>query len=428
MKTRNNSIAGYRYLFLLILFFQGIFSSAGFQQNGETNFTEYKGEVVNSRNGNAVPSAYLTVNGTNISTITNNDGKFSLKLREDLEKATVTISSLGFQSKVLPLDYFKQENTKIELAEGVEELSEIAIFSATDPLQLVRTMMKKRGENYFNDQTSMTAFYRESIRRRNRNVSLSEAVVKLHKQPNSSSSKDEIALIKARKSADYDRLDTLALKLRGGPFNALYLDVMKYPDFLFNRGELENFQFSFSEPAKINNRYLYVVDFVQKNQDYPWYHGKLFIDAESSTLVRASYSLNVDNRSEASSIFVKKKPNRAKVYPIDVNYQVDYREADGKWYYGYGNAELEFVVNWKRKLFNTRYTVNSEMAVTDWEINPIKTRVRDGNFLNPTVVMGDDVSGFADVDFWGDNNIIEPEKSIQNAIEKIQKQLKKEDN
>lgn len=426
MKTSFNLIAKNRYIFLLILFFQGIFSSAGFQQNSNENFTEYKGKVINSRNGDPVPSAYLTVNETNISTITNNDGKFSLKLEEGIDKATVTISSLGFQSKVLPLDYFKGENTTIELVEGVEELSEIAIFSAKDPLLLVRTMMSKRGENYFNDQTSMTAFYRESIRRRNRNVSLSEAVVKLHKQPNHSNSKDEISLIKARKSADYDRLDTLALKLRGGPFNALYLDVMKYPDFLFNRSDLDNFKFSFSEPAKINDRYLYVVDFVQKDQKDPWFHGKLFIDAESVTLVRASYSLNVDNRQAASNIFVKKKPNRSKVYPVEVNYQVDYREADGKWYYGYGNAELEFVVNWKRKLFNTRYTVNSEMAVTDWEINPVNNFKRDASFMSPSVVMADDVTGFSDADFWGNNNIIEPEKSIQNAIEKIQKQLKKE--
>jgi len=40
--------------------------------------------------------------------------------------------------------------------------------------------------------------------------------------------------------------------------------------------------------------------------------------------------------------------------------------------------------------------------------------------------MVDDVSGFSDPDFWGDNNIIEPEKSIENAIEKIQRQLEKD--
>lgn len=410
-----------------VIFFMAVNFSFGFQTIGTESYNEYRGEVVNSQNGNPVASAYLMVNGTNISTITNNDGKFSLKLPEDLSEAVVTVTSLGFQSKSLPLSYFKPEDTRIELNESIEELSQVSLFNATDPKALVRSMLDRRGNNYLNEETSMTAFYRETIKRGRRNVSLSEAVLKLYKQPNNSTSKDEIALIKARKSADYDRLDTLALKLRGGPFNALYLDVMKYPDFLFNRAELDNYTFSFAEPAKINNRFLYVVDFKQKNRETPWYYGTLFIDAQTSTLVRANYSLNVDNRSAASGMFVKKKPGRARVYPVSVDYRVDYRESNGKWYYGYGNAALEFVVNWKRKLFNSRYTVNSEMAVTDWEINPVKLE-RNGNFLNPAIVMADDVSGFADVDFWGDTNIIEPEKSIQNAIDKIQKQLMKDNN
>ena len=424
MEAQNHS-AGLIRLFLPVLFFLGIFSSAAFQEPASTTFREYRGEVVSAQDGDPISSAYLRVNGTNISTITNNDGKFSLKISEDLPEGVVTISSLGFQSKALPLSYLK-ENSRIELIEAVEELSEVSIFSAKDPKALVKTMLDKRGDNYINDQTSMTAFYRETIKKRNRNVSLSEAVLKLHKEPNSSSSKDKIELVKARKSADYDRLDTLALKLRGGPFNALYLDIMKYPDFLFNRAELDNFTFSFKDPAKIDDRYLYVVEFSEKDKSNPWYYGNLYIDAQTSTLVRADYSLNVEDRNAASGMFVKKKPGRAKVYPVSVDYHVDYRERDGKWYYGYGNAELEFVVNWKRRIFNTRYTVNSEMAVTDWEIDSLGDIATNGEFLSPSVIMGDDISGFADIDFWGDNNIIEPDKSIQNAIEKIQKQLQKE--
>jgi hypothetical protein len=36
-------------------------------------------------------------------------------------------------------------------------------------------------------------------------------------------------------------------------------------------------------------------------------------------------------------------------------------------------------------------------------------------------------SGFSDPDFWGEFNVIEPEKSIETAIKKIQKQLEKKD-
>ena len=425
MKTNKTPLRIKQVLWVIILFLQGIPPCLSSTPFFNADYVEYKGTVVDSRNGEPIASAYLAVNGTNISTITNNDGEFSLKVPEDITNVMVTVSYLGYLNKILPLDYFKKENTLIELEESVEELSEISIFSAEDARGLVVNMLKKRDDNYFNEQTLMTAFYRETIKKGRRNVSLSEAVVKIHKQPYNSNKRDDISIIKARKKTDYERLDTLALKLRGGPFNTIYLDVMKYPEFLFKPDEIDIYEFTFDKPTKINNRYLYVIDFVEKDQSNPWYHGKLFVDAETLTLVRATYKLNVDNRNAASNLFVKKKPAGARVYPVNVDYRIDYRESDGKWFYGYGNAQLEFVVNWKNKLFNSRYTITGEMAVTEWSLEMAEKIKKDKSFISPSVVMVDDVSGFSDTDFWGDNNIIEPEKSIQNAIEKIQRQLEK---
>ncbi len=416
MKTSQHK---YRYLPILLL---GLWiigspiktSAAYFQE-----FTEYKGIVIDPMSNRPIASAYLNVNGTNISTVTNSEGEFSLKVPVNLEDGVVTISSLGFISTSLPLNVFKSEGTRIELAEIVEELSEVSIFTATDPKMLVRNMFSKSGANYLDDNTEMNVFYRESIRKRNRNVSLSEALLKIYKKPYNSSGRDEISIVKARKSVDYERLDTLALKLRGGPFNSLYSDIIKYPEYLFTPNDLEDYKFSFAEPARINNRYLYVVNFEMNDKRMPWYFGQLFIDAQTNALVKATYNLNVENRSVASSMFVKKEPSGTRVYPLRVQYEVDYREKGGKWYYGYGKAELEFLVNWKRRLFNSRYVVNSEMAVTDWVVNPAGNINRDESFINPSVIMVDDVSGFTDIQFWGANNIIEPDKSIQNAIQKI---------
>lgn len=426
MKTNNKPLKINQVVIVIFLILQGITPYLGATNSIIVDFVEYKGKVVDSRNGAPIASAYLAVEGTNISTITNNEGEFSLKVPEDITSGMVTISYLGYQSKTLPLDSFKNENTLIELVETVEVLSEISIFSSKDAKSLIQNMLKKRDENYMNEQTQMTAFYRETIKKGRRNVSLSEAVVKIYKQPYTSSKRDDIAIIKARKKTDYERLDTLALKLRGGPFNTIYLDVMKYPEFLFKPDEIDIYEFTFDNPTKINNRYLYVVDFQEKDHQNPWYYGKLFVDAETHTLVKATYRLNVDNRNAASNLFVKKKPAGARVYPVNVDYRIDYRERDGKWFYGYGNAQLEFVVNWKNKLFNSRYTINGEMAVTDWELDLDGKTKKDKTFISPSVVMVDDVSGFSDTDFWGDTNIIEPEKSIQNAIEKIQRQLEKE--
>lgn len=392
--------------------------SAFFQE-----FIEYKGKVVDANNGDPIAAAFLAVEGTNISTVTNNEGEFSLKVPVNITLATVTISNLGYQSKTLPISFFNIEDTQIELNETLEELTEVNIFTATDPKALVRNMFSKAGDNYLDDPVIMNSFYREAIKKGRRNVSLTEAVLKIFKRPYTTTGRDEISIIKARKSVDYERLDTMALKLRGGPFNTLYSDIIKYPEYLFNVAQLDEYTFTFGPPARINNRYLYVVNFEMVDKRLPWYFGELYIDAQTNALVKANYHLNVDNRTVASNMFVRKKPGGVKVYPVRVEYQVDYRETGGKWYYGYGSAELEFVVNWKRKLFNSRYTVNSEMAVTDWQLNPGDRMRRDDTFITPSVIMADDVSGFSDEQFWGSNNIIEPEKSIQNAIEKIQKSL-----
>lgn len=411
-------------LLILVLSFSPL-SATAYQQLQNQQYDEYKGKIVDRTNGRALPSAYLSVDGTNISTVTNSEGEFSLKVPKDISETTVTISAMRYEGQKLALSYFKEENTVIEMQETAEELSEISIFSATDPKKLIREVLRKRGDNYFTDHTLMKAFYRETIKKGRRNVSLSEAVVEIHKQPYDSWAKDQISVVKARKSADYEKLDTLALKLRGGPFNTLSLDLMKNPQHIFHQDELDNYEFTFDEPVRINNKYLYVVDFMERYQSEPWYKGKLYIDAETMTLVRASFDLNVDNRKAASDLFVRKKPGGTRVHPVNVQYEINYREQDGKWYYGYGQAELEFVVNWKRKLFNSRYTINSEMAVTDWEVNPDGKIQKDNSFIEESVVMADDVSGFYDRAFWGDNNIIEPDKSIEDAIEKIQQQMRR---
>jgi hypothetical protein len=398
-------------------------NAAPILQESSQDYVEYKGEVINSNNDDAIMNAHLSVNETNISTVTNSEGKFSLKVPKSVSPGTVNISYLGYQSKNLPLSYFKSHGTIIYLDPVVEELTEVKVYRAGDAQGLVQTMLNNRGDNYIDNPTQMTAFYRESISKGNRNVSLSEAVVKIHKKPYTHYGEEDIELIKARKTADYDRLDTLALKLRGGPFNTLFIDVMKYPDYLFYDQELDNYEFKFEEPTRIDNRYLYVVSFKDKNREMPWFYGTLFIDAETQSLVRAKLHRNVDNRRAASNMFVNKKPGGTKVYPIEVSYDIDYHQQDGKWYFGYSNARLLFVVNWKKKLFNSRYQVDSEMAVTNWQPLTEDRIKKDANFLSKRVVMADDIAGFTDMQFWGSNNIIEPDKSIQNAIEKIQRNI-----
>ena len=420
-KYQKNSII-LPILILIIL----LVASGGSLRAQEINYKEYSGEILDSDTKKPLVFATLTVEGSNISTITNTEGEFSLKIPNGNTALNVVISFLGYKTIQLPIAQFDNENNKVFMTESVLKLSEVNVSMPKDAETLVRETLRKKGENYINDPTVMTAFYRETIKKRNKNVSLSEAVVNIYKAPYSSYKRDELKLFKARKSTDYNKLDTLALKLQGGPFNTLYVDLVKYPDYIFTDTSIDNYDFSFDSSTRVNDKLIYVVNFQQKAEVVdPYYKGKLYIDAENKILTSAIYSLNITNREMAAQMFVRKKPRNADVWPTEVAYRVDYREKDGKWYYGYSNVFLEFKIDWDKKLFNSVYSMSCEMAITDWEKNLNNKQLNPKERVRSSIILSDEAVGFADPDFWGEYNIIEPEKSIESAIKKIQRQLKK---
>ena len=406
----------------------GNFNAHAFQDQTqqETSFKEYKGKVIDNDSKKPLVFATLALENTNVSTISNTEGEFALKIPTTVTEGTVLVSFLGYGSKSIPLAQLKSDGNKIGLNVSITKLSEVNIKVPKNAEELVRETLKSKGENYFDDPTLMTAFYRETIKKRRRNVSLSEAVVNIYKTPYNTTKRDAVQLFKARKSTDYNRLDTLALKLQGGPFNALFIDVMKYPDYIFTNETISNYDFSFSGSTRVSDRLIYIVSFKQRNNlESPLYQGKLFIDAENKILTSAIYSLNITNREEAARMFVRKKPKNASVWPTEVAYRVDYREKNNKWYYGYSNVLLKFKVDWDKKLFNSVYSMTCEMAVTDWKKNSIENFPKGKDRLKSSMILSDEAIGFSDPDFWGAHNIIEPEKSIESAIKKIQRQLKR---
>ncbi|MEX0289788.1 MAG: carboxypeptidase-like regulatory domain-containing protein [Flavobacteriaceae bacterium] len=389
-------------------------------------FKQYKGEVMDALSKKPLIFASLTLEGTNISTVTNTEGEFLLKVPKSIDEGNVIVSFLGYKSKLISLGQLKENNNKISLDVSVTELSEVNLSVPKHAVTLVKETLRKKGENYFDDPTLMTAFYRETIKKRRKNVSLSEAVVNIYKTPYTSAKRDAVQLFKARKSTDYSKLDTLALKLQGGPFNALFVDIMKYPEFIFTDASISNYNFTFDRSTRINDKLIYVVNFTQRPDiEEPLYGGKLYIDAEKKILTSAIYSLNIIDKEKASRMFVRKKPSNARVYPTEVAYRVDYREKNGRWYYGYSNVLLEFKINWDKRLFNSVYSMTCEMAVTDWEENLAGQMPKYKNRIKSNIILSDEAIGFSDPDFWGEYNIIEPEKSIESAIKKIQRQLRR---
>ncbi|OBX23189.1 MULTISPECIES: carboxypeptidase-like regulatory domain-containing protein [Bizionia] len=413
----------YYFSFLLIL---GTFVS-GFSQVENDSIIEITGKIIDSKTNDPLVFADLLVSDSNIATISNTEGNYILKLPSDYINRSISITYLGYAEKEILITTII-ENSTISLDPTFTPLDEVNISRPKSAEILVRLMLERKEDNYVESGLEMTGFYRETIKKRRQNASLSEAVVSIYKQPNSTNRQDAVEIIKVRKTTNYSKLDTLALKLQGGPFNNLYVDIMKYPQYIFNKDNLIHYDFSFDTSTVINDQLVYVVNFKQKPElQIPLYYGKLYIESKNYALTSAIYSLNVENQDMASELFVKRKPRRVKVYPIEANYRVNYRNSNGKWYYSYSNIVLTFKVNWKGRLFNNLYTLNSEMAITNWKYTDERYSRPENKsaILRPSSILIDEVSGFLDSEFWGQYNIIEPEKSIESAIEKIQKQLDK---
>ena len=414
--------------FFILLFVVG-FQNSGYANNRILNdtigYNEYRGSVMDAKTKKPLEFATLLVNGTNISTITNKQGDFLLKVPKKMASRQVTVSFLGYTSKVISLSDFDKDNTIVRLETYIEELSEVKI-NMKDATTLVQEMLKRKGDNYYNNDLKMTSFYRETIKKRRSYVSLSEAVVEIYKQPYTTDKSDILAIYKARKSTDYNKLDTVAFKLRGGPFNTLYIDIMKNTAMIFDEDMVDIYDFTFDNSTKIDNRLIHVVNFKQKKHlTDPLFYGKLYIDAQTLALTNAKFYLNLENKQKASKFFIIKKPKDADVLPIQAYYQVEYREKEGKWVYGYSRVQLGFKIDWAKKWFNTIYYTTIEMAVTDWEKSDANQLPKPKDRLRPSVIMSDNTSGFKDPEFWGAYNVIEPDKPIESAIEKIKRQLKR---
>ncbi len=410
---------------LYILVFLVVQTSVVAQDDKSTDFNEYKAMIVDGKTKKALEYASVSVSNSNISTISNLEGVFLLKVPAALKNEQVIITYLGYQNKEIPLSSFGEGEMKISMEESFEELPDVNLVEA-DPISVLKKVIERRKSNSYTEPIIVKAFYRESIKKRRTYASLSEAVVDVYKQQRGAQG-DYVTLEKSRKSTDYRKIDTLVIKLQGGPYNNLSMDMIRNQDLFFSADMLDIYKFTFDKMINMENRNVYVIDFVQRPSIVePFYKGKLYIDTKSFALVKSVFSLNLSNLETAKKFFVKKKPMNADVIPLDTKYIVDYKEINGKWHFSYSRIELSFKIDWDKKLFNSIYHVAIEMATTDWKDNTQKVMIKNRDRMRRSVILTDQTSGFSDPKFWGELNVIEPDKSIDNAIKKIQKTYKNE--
>ena len=395
-----------------------------FSAHAQTNSVkEITGRVIDQKTREPLALASVRLSDDQSATVTNREGRFSIKIPVDNPSQELLISFMGYESARLAIND-QPDPLLISLIPSTTILREVTVSVPQDPGVLVLEMLNNRQNQGSPQKSQVITFFREAVRKKSKNLSLAEAIIEVDKQPNSSDKNDVARLIQFRKSTNYKPNDTLAVKLQGGPYNTLFIDIAKYPDIVFDAQAFQAYRFTHAGFTQIDQKPVHIIHFEQKqNVITPLYRGELYNTTQGSHLAKAIFEMNVSNQEAAASLFVRKKPARVKLWPTSVNYQVDYSPQGDSWSYQYSKMEMNFTANWKNRLFNTQYQIWAEMAVTDQKTSSIIHNDNYSDVIKPSVVLSESTKGFGRPDFWGEYTVIEPDQSIEQAIERIIRQL-----
>lgn len=376
------------------------------------------GVVMDRESHKALSQVNVSVDGSNVSTITNAEGRFVLKVPR-LE-GRIVVSHIGYKSRyvAMPKD---GKPLRIMLTPSSLMLAEVVIMP-DDPVTLLREALRRIPENYGREPHLYQTFYRETVQKRQNYIYIAEAVSELLKTGYNrvSSVRDWVAILKARRLVSTKQSDTLGVKIQGGPQLMNQLDFVKNRSLILDRIDMEHYNFNVAVPEKIDDRLQVVIEFHPKGTSPDvLYHGRVYIDNENYTITRAEMTLDMGNRDVATQMMLIKKPAGLRFKPKELSMVISFK-SDGTYSrINYLRTQMRFSCDWKRRLFSTNFTAVTEMVVTD-KLKEVKGKPGNDTF-GPRDSFYDKVDYFGDQDFWADYNIIEPTESLEKAVEKIRK-------
>lgn len=399
-------------------------NSGSFLQD-TTKSVVVKGKIIDASTKKPIPYTNVYLVNSNIGTISNSEGEFILKVPASKTNVPVRISFMGYKNQDLTIEQIQMKDNVIELSTEVITLNELIIRS-NDPQNLIRSALHNVPTNYGSIPYACTAFYRESVMQNKQYVGLAEAVLNIYKARYSNEFEvDRVKVFKGRKSQDVKKMDTIMFKMQGGHQAVVLLDLAKNPETFMTEEYFNSYEYKPVNITNIEGRQTYVIEFVQREGiQEPLYEGKLFIDVNTLAIRRAEFAISPYGLQFADKYLVKKKPAGTDVKTVGANYMVSYREQDGKWILNHARYEVKFRVIKRGKFFNKIYTSSADLAVTDIDTKNVE-RYKFNETLKANQIFVDHVQEYYDEEFWGNYNIIKPEESLEDAVERISKKMRK---
>lgn len=376
------------------------------------------GNVADAESGRPLQYVSVTVVGQNYATVSNADGDFIIK--SSAEPRMLEFSLLGYKSERIRVPENPDAVLKVRLTRMSLTINEAVIISG-DPYRILTEAIRKIRDNYPDKTETFDCFYRETIRKKQRYIYISEAVAKMLKTSYAIGvGPDRIAVQKSRILESPDKRDTLSVKVAGGPAQAVLLDIVKNRDLL-DQETLTHYSLAMGVPEMIGDRPQFAIRISPAGGvEYAQYYGTIYIDVETLSFTRFDLSLDMSDKARATQMMLIRKPSGLRFTPLALNLRYDYSLEKGISRVRYVRTEMKFKCDWKKRLFRTDYTTVSELVTTDRHSDAAQSIPRKEAFRNRDI-LADKAASDYDPDFWKSYNIIAPTESLDKAMGRLRK-------
>jgi hypothetical protein len=375
------------------------------------------GQILSGMDQTPLEFATIWIPATWEGTISNANGIFLINLPGPNSPDTIAVSCMGYSSRKIAVSELHDSLNQISLNPAIIPIQEV-IIRRSEPLNLIRQALDKIEDNYARDPVIQTAFYRESIQKNSRYIMVSEAVLEIYKPGSASLASEQVRMIKGRKNLDFNEIDTVMIKLKGGLQTSFMLDFIRNsPEFL-DPELFHYFDYKMADIITVQDRSTYAIEFKQKsNTDPPHFQGRIYIDMETMAFRGTDMEVDPQTFSEATNSMVLRKPRSIKVRPLSAEYQVSYKSDGERFYLSMIKADVVFRVRKRKKIFSNEYRTISEMAITNLQKNQA-SRFSARETTDSGDIFADLLGGY-DAEFWGPFNIITPDESMDEALKRI---------
>lgn len=382
----------------------------------------FQGTVVDSATGRPLPYAQVRWHPSGPGTLTNEAGDFVIKAPFGHPTDTLRVSYLGYHPQYLLASQWQSDTLLIALAEAGLTLDSVHILP-NQAEELLLQALAAIPENYHAAPVNAEVFFRELIREDDRYVELSEAVMRVYKQPPraESTSGDHLQVLKGRRKTLPMRDSTVKLRLGSGIPQALVSHPVVGKPFSFSflkEDEMKLYEYELKGLTRYQDREVYVIHFDQANKlRKRLYRGEIYLDVQDLAFVQVRYEPSPRGKKFRMSQ-VMAVGDQAKMTVIRLlGYRIDPQgdggrvtcvRHQGQWYLHYVQRDMTMIVDTPKREAKGPADVRiiGEMLFTDIAYEqpaqpiPAAQRLERGTSMKEAV-------GAYDATFWQNYQVIQ---------------------